>query len=1125
MNTYLGNFRLNLPVFLFLLLLANACSSGENIKTNKLFLLHEAKDTGIDFINELSYTEKLNPYTFRNFYNGGGVGLGDFDKDGLLDIFFSGNLVANKLYLNKGNFKFNDISIQAGIGSEGVWTTGVSIVDINADGWLDIYICKSGPPGGANRHNELFINDGNGVGEIPTFTEMAKDYRLDDQGLSTHAAFFDYDKDGDLDLYLLNNSLRSIGGYDLRKDQRKIPDPDGGNKLYRNEGTFFTDVTLQAGIYSSAIGFGLGVTIGDINKDGWQDIYVSNDFFEKDYLYINNKNGSFSEKLEDYLQEISMGSMGADLADINNDALPEIFVTEMLPESDDRLKTTAQFEKWDKYQTNILQGYYQQFSRNSLQLNNGPNTNGEISFSEISRFSGVHATDWSWGALIFDMDLDGLKDIFVANGIYKDLLNQDYVNFIGNPDLVRQIILQKKQVIKQLIDSIPSNKIPNFSFKNQGSYQFTNKANDWGLDLPSHSNGSAYGDLDNDGDLDLVINNVNMPAFIYENKSTTLLKDHHFLTINLVGEGLNTFALGSKVNLYSKNKIYYQELAPMRGFMSSVDYRLNFGMGLDSIIDSLIIEWPDDRQTKLYQVETNKFLSVFQKEAKVFDQPRQRKATAKKNPLFFQEPIPKGVVFKHVESNYVDFDKERLRFNMISNEGPCTCSGDFNKDGLDDFYIGGARGQAGRLWIQNNTGQFKSLENTLFDEDKDSEDTGCLFFDADNDGFPELYVTSGSNEVNNSSLTLMDRLYVNKKGKSLVKSQQILPSPANLESTTAVKAADFDSDGDLDLFVGGRVSPNFYGQPVNSYLLQNDGKGNFNDVTSTYIPDLKSLGMVTDAAWLDYNMDGKIDLVIVGEWMPVRLFVQQNRKFIDQSTQAGLQNTNGWYHSISVGDVNKDGFPDIVLGNHGLNSRFKASVTEPIRLYINDFDNNGTVEQILTRYYDGKELPLHLRTDLVMQLPYLKKKYLRFSSYKNQGISDIFTKEQISSSLQLKTFNLSSSLLINMQGKKFIQKSLPAEAQFSPIYTLLTADFNKDGHLDILLGGNQSKAKPETGIYQGSYGLLLKGHGNGSFSALKQDESGLFIKGEMRSLTTIRVKNKPNIIVGKNNDFPVFLSY
>ena len=1087
--------------------------------------MHEAKDTGIDFINELSYTEKLNPYTFRNFYNGGGVGLGDFDKDGLLDIFFSGNLVANKLYLNKGNFKFNDISIQAGIGSEGVWTTGVSIVDINADGWLDIYICKSGPPGGANRHNELFINDGNGVGEIPTFTEMAKDYRLDDQGLSTHAAFFDYDKDGDLDLYLLNNSLRSIGGYDLRKDQRKIPDPDGGNKLYRNEGTFFTDVTLQAGIYSSAIGFGLGVTIGDINKDGWQDIYVSNDFFEKDYLYINNKNGSFSEKLEDYLQEISMGSMGADLADINNDALPEIFVTEMLPESDERLKTTAQFEKWDKYQTNILQGYYQQFSRNSLQLNNGPNANGEISFSEISRFSGVHATDWSWGALIFDMDLDGLKDVFVANGIYKDLLNQDYVNFIGNPDMVRQIILQKKQVIKQLIDSIPSHKIPNFSFKNEGSYIFTNKANDWGLDLPSHSNGSAYGDLDNDGDLDLVINNVNMPAFIYENKSTTLLKDHHFLTINLVGEGLNTFALGSKVNLYSKNKIYYQELAPMRGFMSSVDYRLNFGLGMDSIIDSLIIEWPDDRQTKLYQVETNKFLSVFQKEAKVFDKPSRHKATAKKNQLFFQEPIPKGVVFKHVESNYVDFDKERLRFNMISNEGPCTCSGDFNKDGLDDFYIGGARGQAGRLWIQNNTGHFKSLENAVFDEDKDSEDTGCLFFDADKDGFPELYVTSGSNEVNNSSLTLMDRLYVNKKGKSLVKSQQILPSPANLESTSAVKAADFDSDGDLDLFVGGRVSPNYYGQPVNCYLLQNDGNGNFNDVTSTYIPDLKSLGMVTDAAWLDYNMDGKIDLIIVGEWMPVRLFVQQNGKFIDQSAQAGLQNTNGWYHSISVGDVNKDGFPDIVLGNHGLNSRFKASVKEPIHLYVNDFDNNGTVEQILTRYYDGKELPLHLRTDLVLQLPYLKKKYLRFSNYQNQGISDIFTKEQISSSLQLKAFNLSSSILLNQGGKKFIQKPLPAEAQFSPVYSLLVDDFNKDGHLDILLGGNQSKAKPETGIYQGSYGLLLKGLGNGEFIPQKQKDSGLFIKGEIRSLTSIRIKDKLHVIVGKNNDFPVFLSY
>ena len=643
-------FSLFLPLFF----VGFACTKSEDIEINKLFLLHDAEDTGIDFINELSYTEKLNPYTFRNFYNGGGVGLGDFDKDGLIDIFFSGNLVANKLYLNKGNFKFNDISIQAGIGSEGVWTTGVSVVDINADGWLDIYICKSGPPGGMNRHNELFINDGNGVGEIPTFTEMAKTYRLDDQGLSTHAAFFDYDKDGDLDLYLLNNSLRSIGGYDLRKDQRKIPDPDGGNKLYRNDGAFFSDVTLQAGIYSSAIGFGLGVSIGDINKDGWQDIYVSNDFFEKDYLYINNKDGSFSEKLESFIQEISMGSMGADIADINNDALPDIFVTEMLPATDERLKTTAQFEKWDKYQTNLNQGYYHQFSRNTLQLNNGSNINQEISFSEISRFSGVHATDWSWGALIFDMDMDGLKDIFVANGIYKDLLNQDYVNFIGNPDMVRQIIRQKKEVIKQLIDSIPSNKISNFSFKNEGGFEFKDMAKDWGLDLPSHSNGSAYGDLDNDGDLDLVINNINMPSFIYENRSNTIFKDRHFLSVDLVGEGKNTFALGSKVSVYVKDKILYQELAPMRGFMSSVDYRFHFGLGLDSIVDSLIIEWPNQNISKLYNIRADQLLPVFQKKTTTISYNTTLKPSSFLPPLFQSEELFAKKVFQYLQSLWID---------------------------------------------------------------------------------------------------------------------------------------------------------------------------------------------------------------------------------------------------------------------------------------------------------------------------------------------------------------------------------------------------------------------------------------------------------------------------------------
>ena len=574
-------------------------------KPATLFRLLSSDQTGIDFVNQLDYTEELNTYTYKNFYSGGGVGLGDINNDGLIDIFFSGNLLPSKLYLNKGGLRFEDISESSGLHLEGIWTTGVSLVDINSDGLLDIYLCKSGPPGGNRRHNELFINNGD-----LTFTEKAKEYGLAFEGLSTHAAFFDYDKDGDLDGYLLNNSFRSVGGYDLRVGQRNLPDPLGGNKLLRNDNGVFKDVSEQAGIYTSEIGFGLGITIGDLNKDGWPDMYVSNDFFEKDYLYINNQDGTFREALEDYVQEISMGSMGADMADINNDALPEIFVTEMLPETDDRLKTTAQFENWAKYSLNQNSGYFRQFSRNVLQLNNGNGT-----FSEISRLAGVQATDWSWGALIFDMDNDGLKDIFVANGIYKELLNQDYINFASNPELMEDIRRKKKGVILQLIDSIPSTPLANYSFQNVGNLSFVNTSNAWGLGEPTYSNGSAYGDLDNDGDLDLVVNNVNMPSFVYENRSKELFPENNTVSFSLHGENGNSFAIGTKITLKIGEELIYQEASPMRGFMSTVDNRIHVGLGKRSSVDTVWVEWPDSKVSILTHVKANQLVNLYQKEA------------------------------------------------------------------------------------------------------------------------------------------------------------------------------------------------------------------------------------------------------------------------------------------------------------------------------------------------------------------------------------------------------------------------------------------------------------------------------------------------------------------------------
>jgi hypothetical protein len=807
--------------------------------------------------------------------------------------------------------------------------------------------------------------------------------------------------------------------------------------------------------------------------------------------------------------EISLGSMGADMADINNDGLPEIFVTEMLPESDERLKTTAQFENWDKYKSSIEMGYYHQFSRNVLQLNNGDGT-----FSEIARLAGVHATDWSWGALIFDMDNDGLKDIFVANGIYKDLLNQDYVNFSANPEIVRDIMHRKRNVITRLIDSIPSNKVPNYAFHNTGNLSFANSSEDWGLDLPSFSNGSAYGDLDNDGDLDLVVNNINMPAFVYQNRSEELKPKNTWLTFSLLGENGNSFAIGSKITLRANGQQFYQELSPMRGFMSSVDYRLHFGLGEIQSVDSAIIEWPLGKVTMLTNVQVNQTMSLKEVDAGVNNKNPETKRVGK---TLFTKVNIEGGDFTHLENDFSDFDRDRLLFNMVSNEGPCICTGDVNNDGLTDFYIGGAKNQSGRLSIQTKPGSFIKSNEDTFDADKSSEDTDCLFFDANGDGNLDLYITSGGNEFSSSSGALLDRLYLNSGNGKLVRSQQLLPASNKFESTSTVAANDYDQDGDMDLFVGVRLVPLLYGAPGNGYLLRNDGKGNFQDVTKLVAPELEEIGMITDAKWVDVNNDAKEDLLVIGDWMPIRLLINENGRLVDRSKEYGLGDSNGWYNCIETGDFNNDGRVDFVAGNHGLNSRFKASIDEPVSLYVNDFDQNGTVEQILTRFNNGVSDPLVLRQDLVSQIPSLKKKYLRYNEYQGQAMTDIFTADQLSKAIILSAYTFETAVWMNGNGR-FNKMSLPREAQFSPIYAILVDDFDGDKNQDILMGGNLSRSKPETGIYSGSYGLVLKGDGHGNFNALSSTESGILIRGEVRSFRKINYRGQKTVLVGKNNE-------
>jgi hypothetical protein len=1053
-------------------------------------------ESGVVFENSLKITEEINPYTYRNFFNGAGVAIGDVNNDGLEDIYFAGNQVSNKLYLNEGNLKFKDITTTAGVACEGAWSTGVSFIDVNADGFLDIYVCKSGDPNSPNRKNELFINNGD-----LTFSERAHEYGLDIMGLSVQAAFFDFDKDGDLDCYILTNSIKSIGSYDLIKDQRLVTDiNNGGNKFLINENGKFIEKTRESGIYNSAIGFGLGITLGDFNDDGWIDIFVSNDFFERDYLYINNQRGGFDESLTDYFESISMGSMGADFADLDNDEDNELFVTEMLPDSLTRKKTKTVFESWNKFESNVANGYHYQVSRNVLQkriINK--------QYSEIGRFSGVASTEWSWGALIFDMDNDGYKDIFVANGISKDLLDRDYLAYTGSRENVKKIIETENEAIIKLIELMPSSIFLNYAFKNEGALRFVNYSAQWGLNKPMISSGSSYADLDNDGDLDLIINNSNASSIIYRNNTDSSV--YKSLGISFINKANNTPLLGTKVSAYSNGQVFSSDNFIIRGFQSAVTSNVVLGLGKNvSKIDSLKVMWPDGIDTILYNVRVNSKLKV----EHLLDSKKYIPSSKKKKNSVIELSLISEGSFKHKGNVFNEFNRDRLLPFMLENEMPKISKADIDGDGKFEFYIGGGMDQHGEFFRIESDDKVVRLQG-LPQENKMPIETDGHFFDADGDGDLDFYLANGGRFYPKSSSNLEDKLFINQGKLNFTSSAYNLPF-SRFVSTSSVKSIDFDRDGDKDLIVAERYDPFIYGAGGGVFLFQNQGNGNFTDVTSKVAPMFNNVGMTVDIQVADVNNDGWDDVLMIGDWMPIRIFINESGKLIDASNEMGFANTRGWWRDIASGDLNKDGIIDFVIGNHGLNTFFK----EKDRMYVGDFDSNGSVEQIFCTNISGKYFPITDRDDLLSQLPSLKKSLLYYKDYSKKSIDELFTADVLATAKIYEVDILSSVMLLSSaSGYQII--SLPKEAQYSPIFAVLVLDADKDGVEDILAGGNVYSVKPQFGRFDASEGWYFKGHlKDGNFS-LSQGES-LSVKGEIRDIQTLKVDDKDFLLFSKYND-------
>ena len=1061
--------------------------------------------TGIDFVNRSLERKDFNIFNYRNFYNGGGVAIGDINNDGLSDIFVTSNFEDNKLYLNKGKMTFEDITVKAGIVGKKFWSTGATFADINGDGLMDIYVCNSGSRD--QRGNQLYINQGIKNG-IPSYKEQAKEAGLEDGGFSTHAAFFDFDRDGDLDMYLLNNSFTPIdklGYMNLRNERDKL----GGDKLFRNDSPTtseikFTDVSAEAGIFGSLIGFGLGITIGDVNNDNWPDIYISNDFYERDYLYINQKNGTFKEDLESQMPHTSLSSMGADIADINNDENLDIFVTDMLPGDDRRLKTTSIFEGYNLVDLKLKQGFWHQYMRNNLQLNNGDGT-----FSEVGQLAGIHATDWSWGALIFDMDNDGLKDIFVANGIAKDLTDQDFVEFLGDRNTMQQMLSGKKFDAKEFIDKISSVPIPNYAFKNNGDLKFANQTKSWGLEGPGFSNGSAYGDLDNDGDLDLVVNNINAPLSVFKNKTNEKTKNH-FLIVKLKGTAKNLNGIGAKITVYQQGTSKLLQQMPNRGFQSSSDHQMVFGLGDKAAIDSVKIIWPDDKMQVLKSLKVDQTLTLDYTNANQLF----KEIIPVKTPLF-NDISANVLTYTHIESNFQDYDRDVLLKQKYSTQGPAMAVGDVNSDGLDDLYLGGSAGQAKQLFIQQKNGKFTESKQIDFGMDVTTENTDALFFDADKDNDLDLFIVTGSNEFEENAPELHDLLYLNDGNGNFKRDVRF---PSIFENGSCVAAADFDKDGDQDLFVGSRMISGKYGMNPSSNFYINDGTGEFKNQSRRFMAEINELGMVTDAEWSDIDKDGYIDLIVTQDWGQIVIF--KNERGRKMTLASKIKDSEGLWNCIKPTDFDGDGDTDFIVGNIGDNSKLKVSPENPAFLHAKDFDNNGTIEQIISCLTeDGKTYPMVLKGELQRALPMIKRKYVKYTDYANQSITDMFTPEQMKDCVEKKITTTKTVFLINDGKGNFEMKALPIEAQFSRISAIETGDFDKDGILDILLAGNFYDVLPEWGRFDANYGLFLKGKGKGNFEVKKSSETGFKTIGQVRKMYRLRANaNQEVVVLAKNND-------